>query len=233
MKIGIFYDNLNVSDDLSKIRLIKKIGYDYTELDYEKYVTERNLFRANSLPVSLYCFLDENCRFKDGTPAESILPLLREDGIDALMVVCRGREGEIIKALNPLCEQAEKYGITILAEDFDGKDVPCGSCKDMLRFASAVPKLRFTLDTGNFMFFGEDLTDSFEKLNGKIRHVHLKDRAADMKDAATGKGILPLADILNRLKATGYDNRISVEMFGVDCTEAVLTDALNFARKNI
>lgn len=251
MQIGIFYDNVkeaypHIKDDSVLLEKIRELGFSYTELDCEELFGKDNSFfeKANKLPVgfSVYAFADENCVLKCGKSAEEYLPLLAARGIRKLMMVCREKNGRkspeindaIIGSLNHLCGVASKYGITILAEDFDSNDIPCGNSDDMLFFAEHVPALRFTFDTGNFAFFGENAADCIEKLKMRISHVHLKDRVSisDLTVTPTGEGGLNIEELIGLLKSNGYDGTMSVEMFGAATDPESLKNAIEFVKRS-
>lgn len=253
VKTGVFFANVKdaypgISDELILLEKVRELGFSHIELDLDDLGEKSPAFFAAaerlSLGFSVYAFADESCVMKNGRQARSYLPFLREKGIKNLMMVCRPGSsaadrdrvnGAIISSLNSLCSEAAKYGVTVLAEDFDSSDIPCGSCEDMLFFGERVPLLRFTFDTGNFAFFGEDALECFGRLSGRIAHVHLKDRvsAQDLTVTVTGRGGLPIGEILDRLAACGYDGLLSVEMFGAVSGPGDLRDALLFVTQRI
>lgn len=249
MQIGIFYANLceaypDIHDDSILLEKVKKIGYSYIELDIEELMNMNDCFfaKANELGIgfSVYSFTDENCVLKNGMKVENCLEFLNNHNIHNLMMVCASGcdkkfdtsvRTAIIESLNRLCDKAEKYGINVLMEDFGSAHIPCGSCEDMLYFGENIPKLKYTFDTGNFTFFGEDAVTCFEKLKNRIGHIHLKDSTSDkiVKETVTGNGVLPLKRIIELLIDDGYDGTISIEMFGASNSPDALTYALNFA----
>lgn len=254
MEIGIFYDNVKnaysgIKDELILLEKVKELGCSYIELDCDV-LAEKNpgFFRKAeelSIGFSVYAFADENCILRNGKKAEDYLPFLARHNISNLMMVCFPPDisnkssdeisSAIISSLNTLCEEAGRYGITILAEDFDNHSVPCGNCDDMLFFASGISKLKFTFDTGNFAFFGEDALQCYDRLKKRIAHVHLKDRVSlnDLKVTTTGKGGLPVSEIINRLAADGYNGKMSVEMFGADSDPDELKAAVEYVSRLI
>jgi len=253
MEIGIFWGNIKdaypgITDEMELSEKAKHLGFSYVETDYEELAEKSPAFfekaEALSLGFAVYAFADENCVLGNGTKAEDCLPFLQEHHIKNLMMVCKPADKTdrserinqaIFASLNRLTYCAEKYGITVSAENFDSHTIPCGNCEDMLRFGSEVPKLRYTLDTGNFAFFGEDVLACFEKIKGRISHVHLKDRVSmqDLKVTVTGQGGLPLKEILQRLVAMNYNGKLSVEMFGASDSPEALQKSLAFVKSCI
>lgn len=254
MKTGVFYDNIkeaypDIKDDLVLLEKVKELGFSCIELDCLSLAEKDGEFFGKALELSVgftvYAFADENCILKNGRKAEDCLPFLAEHNVPNMMMVCMPRavaektdaniRNATVSSLNSLCSEAEKYGISILAEDFDSNEIPCGSCEDMLFFAERVPKLKFTFDTGNFAFFGEDALVCFERLKNRIGHVHLKDRisADNLTVTVTGKGGLKLAEIIRRLTEINYGGILSVEMFGAAKSPADLEAAASFVKNAV
>ncbi len=252
MKIGIFFDNVkeaysDIDDELVLLEKVTEMGYEYIELDCDILMEKSQEFfdkaRELSIGFSVYAFADENCVIRNGVKAKDCLQFLNEHDVKNLMMVCKPSDEnqnaeeinkKIICSLNHLCDCATKYDVQILVEDFDNS-IPCGSCEDMLYFGSNVPKLKFTFDTGNFAYFGEDELASFEKLKDRIGHVHLKDRVSseNLKVTTTGKGSLPIEQIIKNLLSNSYDGTMSVEMFGASNEPGELIESLNFVKEVI
>ena len=130
-----------------------------------------------------------------------------------------------------------------MLEDFDSADAPFGTSSQMLYFLQTIPGLKACLDTGNFEFFGEDLPDAYNRLKGRIVHVHCKDRTLSRPDAlygshavdgrilypaAVGEGFLPLEDVVKKLLDDGYKGGFSIEHFGSpDMLGDILRSAVN------
>ena len=96
-------------------------------------------------------------------------------------------------------------------------------------FLDAIPDLKVAFDTGNFAFSGDDVLDAKREFIGRTRHTHLKDRlwsrtgTGDPKECpdgtllwpcAVGDGDLPIKEILQELKAVGYNGYAMAEFFG-------------------
>lgn len=247
MEIGIFFANIKnafseIDDELLLLEKVRELGYSYIELDCDVLMEKSKAFfeKAKELSIgfSVYAFTDENCVMRNGIKAEDALGFLKEHNIKNLMMVCFPSDktafnDAIFSSLNHLCECTEKHGISVLVEDFDSKKIPCGNCGDMLFFGEKVSKLKYTFDTGNFAYFGEDALECFEKLKGRIGHVHLKDRNPDMSVTETGKGSIPIEEIVGKLKESGYNGTISVEMFGASDDPKKLMDAFLFVNRII
>jgi sugar phosphate isomerase/epimerase len=79
--------------------------------------------------------------------------------------------------------------------------------------------------------------EQYEHFRPKIGHVHLKDRTSptDMACVAVGTGCIPIVDIIDKLKESGYKGWYTIEEYGArhmleDCetgiriVSAALTD---------
>ena len=66
---------------------------------------------------------------------------------------------------------------------------------------------------GNFIFHGEDVLEAWELLKDKVSHVHCKDRGENFSSVAAGDGGIPIAPLIEKLKAAGYDDYLAIEHF--------------------
>ena len=147
--------------------------------------------------------------------------MLSDENPDAL--------NNILIGLQSFCKTCFEHNLTVVLEDYDFAEAPFGTSSQMLYFFNKVPGLKACLDTGNFEYFGEDLQDAYERLRGRIVHVHCKDRTLVRPDAvygshavdgrilypaAVGEGFLPIESIVKQLIADGYKGMFSIEHFG-------------------
>ena len=123
---------------------------------------------------------------------------------------------------------AEK-GVTVTVEDFDGLDSPLAGMYGIQWFLQQVPKLMYTLDTGNFLFYGEKVLDAFELLRDRIAHVHCKDRQPETNASLqTGTGYIPFTEVLEKLKKQNYDGYLAIEHFDVEGQEECMKGSAEF-----
>lgn len=137
----------------------------------------------------------------------------------------------LVRCTQRLGELADKAGLSLVMEDFDNAAAPYSTCGEMLRFIDAVPGLAACFDTGNFCFAAEDALEAYGKLRGRISHVHCKDRAgapefgnallravdgAELYPSPVGAGIIPMEELLARLKADGYRGAYTIEHYGAE-----------------
>jgi sugar phosphate isomerase/epimerase len=121
-----------------------------------------------------------------------------------------------IEVLGPLCAQAAEMGVTILLENAPG--LP-GQIDHIAHILEVIPALGFHLDSGHTHVEGG--TDMFEKylerIGGRLMHVHLSENDGS-RDQHLPLGTIPRSHIdwparIARLKASGYDSTISLEVF--------------------
>ena len=112
-----------------------------------------------------------------------------------------------------LCETARKAGITPLLETHDDFSTSAKA----LDIISGVESrnLGVVWDMLNSYCLGEPLSDTFEKMKDKIRHVHVKDAVniseSDCDLVLIGEGTAPIADCVGILQRGGYDGFYSFE----------------------
>lgn len=123
---------------------------------------------------------------------------------------------------------ANERGVDVLIEDYDSSDSPTYNTAALDSFYNAVPVMGHVLDTGNYLYCGEDPLSALMHFSHRVRHVHLKDRTAlhDKNSPALGTGILALEDFIKGLMGGGYDGWLTVEHFSA-------TDMLNAAATSI
>lgn len=156
----------------------------------------------------------------------------------------------ICVCIEDMCAAAEKYGITVMVEDFDHLCSPCCDTDGLERLVKCVPGLGIAFDTGNFAYVTEDAAQALERLMPHIVHVHLKDRSRDpsrrnadgsnvkadlseqdMYPCEAGCGYVGMEGIVKRLLGSGYSGDFSVEHFGaVDQAQYMRVSAENVQR---
>lgn len=175
-----------------------------------------------------------------GAQAERVFDAAETIGAKTLLVipgfVPEGADREecthqMVECTRRLFELADKSGLSLTMEDFDNECSPISDSSGLLKFMDAVPGLSACFDTGNFYFAGEDALKAYERLRERIGHVHLKDRAettdfgAEQRTAVDGSpihpspvgaGVIPMEELLARLKADGYGGAYTIEHYGAE-----------------
>ena len=112
-----------------------------------------------------------------------------------------------------LCELAPpagEAGVTLLIET-NGVWADTGKLRRLLHDVAS-PHAAVLWDVNHpVRNFGETPQATWDNVGAWIRHVHLKDSAADGKPKMLGHGDLPLVEILSLLKQGGFDGALSME----------------------
>lgn len=136
------------------------------------------------------------------------------------------------EGLERVAKLGREQGVTVTVEDFDDRNSPLAGMYGIYWFLQQVPELMYTLDTGNFLFYKETVSEALELLKDRIAHVHCKDRAPEnFASVQTGTGCIPFAEILNKLKAQNYDGYLAIEHFDVKGQEACIKGSAQFLSK--
>jgi sugar phosphate isomerase/epimerase len=122
-----------------------------------------------------------------------------------------------VEVLRRLCDEAASVGVTIVMEH-----IPRGGSEQLENIAAimaTVPPLRFHLDSGHAKLErGYDRWDEYlDRLGHKLLHVHLSenDGTADqhLPLGAAPRSATDWPKHIKKLKATGYDGTITLEVF--------------------
>ncbi|MBQ8039641.1 MAG: sugar phosphate isomerase/epimerase, partial [Lachnospiraceae bacterium] len=133
------------------------------------------------------------------------------------------------EGLTLAAKYGKEKGVVVTVEDFDGLDSPLAGMYGSYWFLQQVPELMYTLDTGNFIFYREDVLDAFELLKERIAHVHCKDRRPKTNASVqTGTGYIPFKEIIGRCKMQNYDGFLAIEHFDVDGQEECIRGSAEF-----
>ena len=122
-----------------------------------------------------------------------------------------------IEALKPIVEMAAGHGLTVVLENFRAPFDRTDTLKTIL---AAVPGLKVHLDFGHANI-GRHSYDVFcSQLGKEIRHVHFSDnRSSDDHHMPLGVGNINWENAVQSLKATGYNDTITLEVF---CDDPVM-----------
>ncbi|MBQ9142942.1 MAG: sugar phosphate isomerase/epimerase [Lachnospiraceae bacterium] len=140
--------------------------------------------------------------------------------------ILRMKEG-----LSYIAKVGQEKGVIVTVEDFDDKNSPLSGMHGIHWFLKQIPQLQYTLDTGNYLFYGEGVSEAFELLKDRITHVHCKDRQeGDNASVAVGTGYIPFKEILRRLKAMDYEGYLAIEHFDVEDQEDCMRKSAAFLK---
>ncbi len=256
MKFGLFYDNIKEAakaDGITPEDILRKAAglglLQYIELnlgDFLKGEPSPDLLKELNIGLSIcfHCSPEGRFLFDDQKPIEEYLPALMEAGVIHILlvpIVANAAEAaspdtfrKLSSSVSSFVQKARAAGIPVTFEDFDNVISPCGSGRDQLEYARAVPGLGITFDTGNYQYHAEDMMELFPVLADRILHVHVKDRVSrdpHSPSAVTGQGCLPLVEFLRQLKNTGYGSTLTAEMYGAAASQDAMISALQFLKK--
>ncbi len=235
---------------------VLKLGYEAAELDADDLDGTELLKKKGMQVSSIY----RNYRWQDEIDTESMEDHVRlavRLGASRIMAipgfysgVDEERERELAgmhEGMRKLAELAKDNNLTLTIEDYDNALSPIATMEGMNSFLEAVPDLKVTLDTGNFIFSAEDILTAEQMFHTKITHVHLKDRlwsrtgAGDilectdgriMYPCAVGDGDIPVDEVLRRLAQADYDGYVVTEFFGsISYTDNMEKSILNLRKK--
>ncbi len=256
IQFGLFYEHLVPGialageDETTFLADCVSHGMDYLECNWddirEKTEDFFGMLSALGIGLSVYVRTTINGKLRSDPTYDVIrneLPLMAKRGIRDVMLIphadgiADAKAPDVIDAVtafvSAFAEAATARGINATFEDYDAEGMPCGSCADMLFYGERIPTLRYTFDTGNFQFHGEDVSACLPRLIDRTTHIHAKDRADSARNApsaVTGCGILPMKDLLAAFKERGYDGGVTAELFGLPPTKENFFDSLAFIR---
>lgn len=138
----------------------------------------------------------------------------------------------MVAGLSFVAKLGNEKGVAVTVEDFDDRNSPLAGMYGINWFLQQVPELSYTLDTGNFLFYRERVSDAFVLLKDRIAHVHCKDRHPDTNASVqTGSGYILFGEILGKLKEQNYDGYLAIEHFDVEGQEKCMKGSAEFLRK--
>jgi sugar phosphate isomerase/epimerase len=118
------------------------------------------------------------------------------------------------EALRSVVAMADSYGLAVVLENYLS---PFDRASTFTKLTETVAGLQMHLDVGHANL-GKDQGDAFcQKLRHHIRHVHVSDNRSKADDhMPLGSGNIDWTKIVQALKMIGYDETITLEVFGRD-----------------
>ena len=216
----------------------------------------RRQFEAHGLGISSWCahanLLDPAAPWRFGTL--QIIKAIRAAALIGVKHVIT-TEGEPATPFGHVLSDAERifsireklYEPLRLATDLGVKLLlePHGPVTDSIPLVERVldacdsPALGLNLDTGNLWLGGGDPVAFVRKFGARIEHVHWKDMPAEMVEhrgtrfgcgmatISLGTGVVGIADVVDALKAAGFDGHTTLEITGEDAVLASRDYLLN------
>ena len=196
---------------------------DFSDQDVEQL---RSRLAERSARVSLVASpvgkspIDRDSAFETGRLARA-LRLAGAFGTDLVRIFSFYHEGldhatcrdEVLRRLTGFAESAERARVTLLLENEINLwgDSP-ERCRDLLETVDS-PRLRFSLDTGNFAAIGVHSHDvAYPALRPYLAHVQIKDvRHAHGAVTVAGQGDGQIPELLSALRTDGYRGFLALE----------------------
>ena len=137
---------------------------------------------------------------------------LKEGSDDSGVVNPTEYRNEVLRRLREMTARARAAGVILLHEN--EKDIygdTIARCVDLLQSCDDA-RFQAILDPANFIQCGQTpYPDAYEALRPWLRYVHVKDARPDGSVVAAGEGAARWPDLLQRLRADGYDGFLSLE----------------------
>jgi len=163
-------------------------------------------------------------------------------------------KARMLEGMQRLVARAQEADLTVTIECYDNARSAIATIAGMEDFLKAAPGLGVTLETGNFLFSGEDILTAQQRFRGRVRHVHLKDRYLPAREGgavpehlaaarpttsvtgevmypcAVGQGHIPLEAVLTDLEKEGYDGLMTIEHFGAASYANAIRESIAWLR---
>ena len=137
---------------------------------------------------------------------------LKEGSDDSGAVNPSEYRDEVLRRLREMTARARAAGVILLHEN--EKDIygdTIARCVDLLQSCDHT-HFQTVLDPANFIQCGQTpYPDAYEALRPWLRYVHVKDARSDGSVVAAGEGVTHWPELLQRLRADGYDGFLSLE----------------------
>lgn len=279
MKYSVFYHHIYQAAEEKGCSIeamlaeIRSWGIGYVELNRDAVGAEDTqiaglaqlLAKHDLRPSSIYGFYNWN----DGSlPDEDDLLLHQAElmGCGRVMVIpgfytdltdedkCCTEKARMIAGMQRIVELAAAKSLTVTIECFDDARSPIATIKGMDDFLQVVPGLCVTLETGNFIFSGDDILEAQQAFRDKVYHVHLKDRILLSRSTdnasrkllvgepttavtgevlypcAVGQGHMPIARVIAELTRWDYDGVMTIEHYGVASYQEAIRASIDWLK---
>jgi sugar phosphate isomerase/epimerase len=126
----------------------------------------------------------------------------------------------LLKSLDLIVEKADYLGLCLCIENMFPQYYSLVNAEDFVEVFERFPTLRLTLDTGHGQIesAGRKRTVEFiERFADRIYHVHASDNLGKADDhLPIGAGVIDFQEVVRALKASGYDETVTFEVFSRD-----------------
>ena len=238
---------------------VRKLGYEAAEVDADDHEGAELLSKHGITVSSIYRNYSWQHEIVESA-MQGHIRIAKDLGADKIMaipgffsegdtdIIRKEKLTRMAEGMSRLSELAAQNGLVLTIEDYDNSLSPISTIDGMKYFLDAVPELKVAFDTGNFEYSGEDVLTAEKAFADRIVHVHLKDRLYSRKGigdpckcpdgrllwpCAVGEGDIPMDELFNRLKATGYNGYAMAEFFGAASYSDTLKKSMEYLREKI
>ena len=207
--------------------------------EYKKYINDAGMEMGALVGLSDFITAEGKAREENAARIKGLIDELSRLGVPKIMlaptVVPATSEEEfydmrerMVEGFGSMVEYAKGSGVTVMIENQSVPQRPDSFIRDCRYIIDKVPGLGFVLDAGNFFCVGDDVLEAYEVMKDRIIHCHVKDweyhpygriirsnMPALRSALVMGKGLLPLDELLGRMKADGYCGSLVLEINGI------------------
>lgn len=137
----------------------------------------------------------------------------------SVFVMDRARQ-YALRSLEAIVDKADKLGVPLCLENMFPQSNSLVNPEDFVEIFARFPNLRMTLDTGHAHIEskgGSRILEFVERFPDRIYHVHANDNLGkEDNHLPIGAGTIDFPEIVKALKAIGYDETITLEVFSKD-----------------
>jgi sugar phosphate isomerase/epimerase len=125
-----------------------------------------------------------------------------------------------LRSLEAIVNKADQLGVCLCLENMFPQSNSLVNPEDFVEIFDHFPNLRMTLDTGHAYIEdkgGGKVLEFIERFPDRIHHVHANDNLGkEDNHLPIGAGIIDFPKLIKALKAIGYDETITLEVFSKD-----------------
>ena len=132
-----------------------------------------------------------------------------------------------LQSLDAISQKADALDVELCLENKIPRYLTFVEPEDFKPVFEKFPKLKLTLDTGHANIGdtrGDRVIRFLKAFSHRLGHVHMSDNHGKRDDhLPVGKGNVPVEQIVQTLKAIGYDNTITLEVVSEDRNDLVIS----------
>ena len=126
----------------------------------------------------------------------------------------------LLQGLELVVDKADHLGLSLCIENMFPQYYSLVNAEDFVEVFERFPTLRLTLDTGHGQIEsagGKRTVELIRRFADRIYHVHASDNLGKADDhLPIGAGIIDFQEVIKALKASGYDETVTLEVFSRD-----------------